>query len=68
MTGEVFADLEANKYQFAEYRLSIYGRNQAEWGRLGKTNFLLLYFGFWFVNIYLFLRLYNGQILSLYNI
>lgn len=38
LTGEVFADLEANKYQFAEYRLSIYGRNKEEWGRLGKAH------------------------------
>lgn len=26
LTQEVFSDLEANKYQLAEYRLSIYGR------------------------------------------
>jgi AMP deaminase len=26
ITQEVFLDLEANKYQFAEYRLSIYGK------------------------------------------
>jgi hypothetical protein len=38
ITGEVFSDLEANKYQFAEYRLSIYGRSAGEWSRLGMTS------------------------------
>ena len=31
ITKEVFDDLTANKYQFAEYRLSIYGHSQTEW-------------------------------------
>ena len=31
---EVLSDLEANKYTMAEYRLSIYGRLQAEWDSL----------------------------------
>ncbi|CEP03794.1 AMP deaminase [Plasmodiophora brassicae] len=34
ITQEVFSDLEANKYQFAEYRLSIYGRSMKEWNKL----------------------------------
>ncbi|KAI8807631.1 hypothetical protein BJ742DRAFT_811342 [Cladochytrium replicatum] len=34
LTKEVFADLEASKYQMAEYRISIYGRNPYEWDKL----------------------------------
>lgn len=36
ITQEVFQDLEANKYQLAEYRLSIYGKERSEWSRLGE--------------------------------
>eukprot|EP00884_Botryococcus_braunii_P015280 jgi/Botrbrau1/2435/Bobra.0395s0056.1 len=31
LTKEVFTDLEASKYQHAEYRISIYGRKRVEW-------------------------------------
>ena len=31
LTKEVLVDLEASKYQHAEYRISIYGRKQVEW-------------------------------------
>lgn len=31
LTQEVFNDLEASKYQHAEYRISIYGRKRVEW-------------------------------------
>lgn len=34
ITKEVFADLEASKYQMAEYRISIYGRSEDEWDKL----------------------------------
>jgi len=34
LTREVFADLAANKYQHAEYRVSVYGRKAAEWDTL----------------------------------
>ncbi|XP_041373098.1 AMP deaminase 2-like isoform X2 [Gigantopelta aegis] len=33
---EVMSDLEESKYQNAEYRLSIYGRNINEWDKLAK--------------------------------
>ncbi|GAA5846091.1 hypothetical protein JCM9279_004783 [Rhodotorula babjevae] len=36
MTKEVFTDLQASKYQMAEYRISIYGRNTDEWDKLAK--------------------------------
>ena len=31
LTREVLSDLEASKYQHAEYRISIYGRKRVEW-------------------------------------
>lgn len=31
ITKEVFADLKDNKHQYAEYRLSIYGKKEEEW-------------------------------------
>ena len=31
LTKEVLSDLEASKYQHAEYRISIYGRKRVEW-------------------------------------
>ncbi|KAA8907325.1 hypothetical protein FN846DRAFT_700560 [Sphaerosporella brunnea] len=34
ITKEVFSDLEASKYQMAEYRISIYGRSEDEWDKL----------------------------------
>ncbi|KAJ1679329.1 AMP deaminase, partial [Spiromyces aspiralis] len=34
ITKEVISDLEASKYQMAEYRVSIYGRSPDEWDRL----------------------------------
>ena len=34
LTREVIDELEANKYQMAEYRLSIYGRDRKEWSKL----------------------------------
>ena len=34
LTREIFAELEASKYQLAEYRLSIYGKDEEEWSRL----------------------------------
>ena len=34
LTKEVFHDLEASKYQMAEYRISIYGRKMVEWDSL----------------------------------
>lgn len=34
LTGEVIDDLESSKYQFVEWRLSIYGRTPNEWDRL----------------------------------
>ena len=34
LTQEVVDDLEASKYQHAEYRISIYGRKRVEWDTL----------------------------------
>jgi len=35
VTKEVFEQLEDGKYQFAEYRLSVYGRKKSEWDTMG---------------------------------
>jgi AMP deaminase len=34
VTSDVIKDLEESKYQMAEYRISIYGRNPGEWYKL----------------------------------
>ncbi|EFN59016.1 hypothetical protein CHLNCDRAFT_137692 [Chlorella variabilis] len=34
LTKEMFADLEASKYQHTEYRISVYGRKPVEWDTL----------------------------------
>lgn len=36
VTKEVISDLEASKYQLAEYRISIYGRHRSEWSKLAN--------------------------------
>lgn len=36
ITREVFSDLEVNKYQLSEYRLSIYGQKKSEWSTLAN--------------------------------
>lgn len=36
LTREVISDLEQSKYQFSEYRISIYGRSTDEWDKLAK--------------------------------
>ena len=34
LTREVISDLEASKYQMAEYRISVYGRSPHEWDKI----------------------------------
>jgi AMP deaminase len=36
ITKELIADLEASKYQFAEYRISIYGKSYDEWWKMAS--------------------------------
>ena len=36
ITKELIVDLEASKYQFAEYRISIYGKSHDEWQKLAN--------------------------------
>ncbi|MED6174375.1 hypothetical protein PIB30_068458 [Stylosanthes scabra] len=36
ITKQVLSDLEASKYQMAEYRISVYGRKQSEWDQLAS--------------------------------
>lgn len=60
VTKEVLSDLEASKYQMAEYRISIYGRKQSEWDQLAS----------WFVNhgIYSENAVWLIQLPRLYNV
>ncbi|POO00043.1 AMP deaminase [Trema orientale] len=60
VTKEVLSDLEASKYQMAEYRISIYGRKQSEWDQLAS----------WFVNnaIYSDNAVWMIQLPRLYNV
>lgn len=60
VTKEVLSDLEASKYQMAEYRVSIYGRKQSEWDQLAS----------WFVNnaIYSENAVWLIQLPRLYNV
>lgn len=36
ITKEVISDMEASKYQMAEWRVSIYGRKLSEWDKLAR--------------------------------
>ncbi len=54
LTREVFSDLQASKYQHAEYRISIYGRKQVEWDILAA----------WVVNN----KLYSDNVLWLIQV
>ncbi|KAG8366285.1 hypothetical protein BUALT_Bualt17G0060500 [Buddleja alternifolia] len=60
MTKQVLSDLEASKYQMAEYRISVYGRKQSEWDQLAS----------WFVNngIYSENAVWLIQLPKLYNV
>uniref|UniRef100_A0A7N0V6I0 AMP deaminase n=1 Tax=Kalanchoe fedtschenkoi TaxID=63787 RepID=A0A7N0V6I0_KALFE len=60
VTKEVLSDLEASKYQMAEYRVSVYGRKQSEWDQLAS----------WFVNNKLYSEnaVWLIQLPRLYNI
>ncbi|KAL0385684.1 UNVERIFIED_CONTAM: AMP deaminase [Sesamum radiatum] len=60
VTKQVLSDLEASKYQLAEYRISIYGRKQSEWDQLAS----------WFVNngIYSENAVWLIQLPKLYNV
>ncbi|CAJ1939946.1 unnamed protein product [Sphenostylis stenocarpa] len=60
VTKEVLTDLEASKYQMAEYRISVYGRKQSEWDQLAS----------WFVNNALYSKnaVWLIQLPRLYNV
>ncbi|KAG9455742.1 hypothetical protein H6P81_000250 [Aristolochia fimbriata] len=60
VTKQVLSDLEASKYQMAEYRVSIYGRKQSEWDQLAS----------WFINnsIYSENAVWLIQVPRLYNV
>ncbi|RYR64959.1 hypothetical protein Ahy_A03g010976 isoform A [Arachis hypogaea] len=60
VTKQVLTDLEASKFQMAEYRISVYGRKQSEWDQLAS----------WFVNnaIYNKNAVWLIQLPRLYNV
>ncbi|XP_004509928.1 probable AMP deaminase [Cicer arietinum] len=60
VTKQVLLDLEASKYQMAEYRISVYGRKQSEWDQLAS----------WFVNNALYSKnaVWLIQLPRLYNV
>ncbi|XP_022891590.1 probable AMP deaminase [Olea europaea var. sylvestris] len=60
VTKQVLSDLEASKYQMAEYRISVYGRKQSEWDQLAS----------WFINnaIYSENAVWLIQLPRLYNV
>ncbi|XP_047319879.1 probable AMP deaminase [Impatiens glandulifera] len=60
VTKQVLLDLEASKYQLAEYRISIYGRKESEWDQLAS----------WFVNneLYSANAVWLIQLPRLYNV
>ncbi|KAL7163991.1 hypothetical protein ACSBR2_039990 [Camellia fascicularis] len=60
VTKQVLSDLEASKFQLAEYRVSIYGRKQSEWDQLAS----------WFINNALYSEnaVWLIQLPRLYNV
>ena len=64
VTREVFADLEASKYQHTEYRISIYGRKPVEWDTLAAwvvQNRLYSDNNVWMVQIPRLFNVYKAQ-------
>ncbi|KAI8841304.1 hypothetical protein BC829DRAFT_402581 [Chytridium lagenaria] len=64
LTKEVTSDLEASKYQMAEYRLSIYGRNKDEWDKIADWvvhNKLFSHNVRWLIQIPRLYNVYKGQ-------
>jgi AMP deaminase len=64
ITKQVFEDLELNKYQFAEYRVSIYGTSKDEWNALADwvvDNNLFHYNVRWMVQIPRLYRVYKAS-------
>ena len=61
---QVMGDLEASKYQLAEWRVSIYGRNLNEWERLAKwfyTNRLTHFNVRWLIQVPRLYQLYRSS-------
>ncbi len=67
ITKEVLSDLEQSKYQMAEYRISIYGRNLEEWDKLASwivDNKLFSHNVRWLIQVPRLYSIYqkNGQV------
>ena len=64
LTKQVFDDLESNKYQFAEYRVSIYGGSASEWNTLAEwiiDNKLWHYNVRWMIQVPRLYSVYKSQ-------
>ncbi|WVO12977.1 AMP deaminase [Cryptococcus depauperatus] len=64
LTQELIQDLEQNKYQHSEWRLSIYGRNINEWDKLAKwvvDNKLISHNVRWLIQVPRLYEVYKGQ-------
>lgn len=64
VTHEVFGDLEASKYQLAEWRISIYGRNINEFSKLANwfyTNKLYHKNVRWLIQVPRLFQIYRSQ-------
>jgi len=64
VTKEVISDLEAAKYQMAEYRISIYGRRAAEWDTLASwvlNNRIFSNNVVWLIQLPRLYNIYRGQ-------
>ena len=64
VTKEVISDLEAAKYQMAEYRISVYGRRAAEWDTLASwvlNNRIFSNNVVWLIHLPRLYNIYRGQ-------
>ena len=64
VTKEVISDLEAAKYQMAEYRISVYGRRAAEWDTLASwvlNNRIFSNNVVWLIQLPRLYNIYRGQ-------
>ena len=64
LTKEVISDMEASKYQMAEYRVSIYGRSKSEWDKLADwvvDNKLFSHNVRWLIQVPRLYNVYRGN-------
>ncbi|ODV95275.1 hypothetical protein PACTADRAFT_50021 [Pachysolen tannophilus NRRL Y-2460] len=71
ITQEVFDDLEQSKYQFSEFRISVYGRSITEWDKLAEwviDNKLFTHNVRWLIQVPRLYSVYkNGDLVSSFH-